>query len=254
MRKIRAFIIDDEISAINVLKGMLTEFCAEELEVVGVATNENDAIIGVSQHRPDVVFLDVDISPITDGIDLISRIPNRNFGVVITTAYEQYAIKAVNKLQPWGYLIKPVSVADLILIVQSACAKIQEKEKNEPSVSNPKDAGIIVSDSKRGNVVIKSHELLYCKSENALAMLHYLAEGKLQKIAVYKTLKELEQALPESFCRIHNNTLVNMSYITRYEIENRMAEVYLPHNIVLDVSVAKLTDFQERFADFVKKG
>ena len=255
MRKIKAFIVDDESSAINVLKGMLTEFCEAELEVVGTASNEKEAIVGISQHRPDLVFLDIEISPLTNGIDLIGRFPERNFGIIITSAYDQYAIKAMNTLQPWGYLVKPVAVSELILLVKNAIKNIEAKERLDTThMTHNKDAGIIVSDAKKGNIAIKAPDLLYCKAENALVFLHYFAEGKLQKIAIYKSLKELELLLPESFFRIHNNTIVNMSYINRYEVFGRTAAIYLPNNLILDVSVSKLSEFQDRFAEFIKRG
>src|SRR5678810_1428497 len=90
---IKAIIIDDEPSAVSVLSLLLKKKCAEDVQVVAT-TNSPAAAKGLIElHKPDLVFLDIEMPGMT-GIDLIRSISNPNFHVVFVTAYDAYAVEA----------------------------------------------------------------------------------------------------------------------------------------------------------------
>ncbi|HAD11955.1 MAG TPA: hypothetical protein DCF33_05900 [Saprospirales bacterium] len=247
MKKISALIIDDEISAIHTLSGMLQEFCPY-IQIVATATTEATALSGINQYQPEIVFLDIEMPPFSNGIEMISRLPERMFQTIITTAYPQYAVKSVNALQPTGYLIKPYSVDQLIDVLKNTINTLGVSKSEKKTVEK---TGFIMSDRKRGHVVIKYADVLYCKAEDACVTIVFLENNKEQKIITYKSLKEIEDDFPDQFLRIHHNTIVNMDKISRYINIGRAGKLYLCTHSTLDISVSKMPQFQARFDAFI---
>ncbi|MBL7807036.1 MAG: response regulator transcription factor [Saprospiraceae bacterium] len=248
MKKFSAMIVDDEISAIHTLTGMLQEYCPY-IEVVGTATTEATALTGINQHQPEIVFLDIEMPPFSNGIDLISKVPERHFQTIITTAYPQYAVQSVNAIQPAGYLIKPYSVDQLVSVLKNT---VNHLNGQKPEKRSTEKTGFIISDRKRGHVVIKYTDVLYCKAEDACVTIVYLENNKEQKIVTYKSLKDIEDDFPDQFLRIHHNTIVNMDKISRYINIGRAGKLYLCTNSTLDISVSKMPQFQSRFDAFIQ--
>ncbi len=257
MNRVKAFIIDDEPAAVRVLNGMLTEFCANQVEVIGHAHSDIEALIWLSNNAVDLVFLDIQLSSVANGLDLMAQIPNRQFDIIVTTAYESYAIEAVNNLEPKGYLTKPINIKRMIALVNKVFVAHNTPPAHQAqTILAPLDlaTGVIVSDPPRGNVVIRLQDLIYLKAEHATVLLFYLQDGKVLRIVNYKTLKEWEQTLPGCFFRIHHNSLANMNFIQRYVTNGRSGTAILSNNIELDISVARYAEFQERFSTFVLTG
>ena len=89
---IKAIIIDDEERARNTLSSLLLEYC-KDVEVVDMLSNVPDGVIAINKHKPDVVFLDIEM-PEYNGFELLSFFTEINFDIVFVTAYSQYAIRA----------------------------------------------------------------------------------------------------------------------------------------------------------------
>ena len=109
MRKIqkvtRAIIIDDEQESRNTISNILNNFC-DNVVVVGQAENVAEGIKIISNEKPDVVFLDIQM-PDGTGFDLLEKIAPVGFHVIFVTAYDQYALKAI-KFSALDYILNPV--------------------------------------------------------------------------------------------------------------------------------------------------
>ncbi|MDG2417416.1 MAG: response regulator [Saprospiraceae bacterium] len=92
MTHIRAIIVDDEPAAISNLKWEIENFC-EDIEVIDSFTSPVEAISGINYLKPDCVFLDIEM-PEKDGFTLLSELKFKKFQLIITTAYENYALQA----------------------------------------------------------------------------------------------------------------------------------------------------------------
>lgn len=243
MKKINALIVDDEIAALNTLRGMLGEYCSE-IKVVAAARSVDEAVLAAAQWKPDLVFLDIEMPPFGSGFDFVSRaLQYGTFGVIFTTAYPKYAIQAINTVQPWAYLVKPYSVADLVEAVEVASNKLLDFEAQ----------GIIIPDSRKGNQVLRIRDILYCEADGTTTDIFLLRSNKIEKVTAYRTLKDLESELPESFfCRTHHSYLVNMQHIERYERTGRNGLIYLPQGACVSISVLKMEYFEERFGVFLQ--
>ena len=248
MNKLKAIIVDDERSAISTLSGMLGKFCPQ-VEVAAESTSVEDALLAIREHEPQVVFLDIELPPFGKGFDLITLMPERNFGVIFTTAYPQYAIQAINNVQPWGYLVKPFRVADLVLAVQTAQEKSASKS-SKPEVNESQ--GILVPDQRKGNIVVPVRQILYCKADGSTTDIFVLQNDKIQKITGSFTLKVMEQQLPPTlFCRTHHSYLVNLAQILRYEKVGRSGIIHMPHDIKVEISVLKMESFETTFRAYL---
>ena len=107
---LQAVIVDDEIKALQSLSWELTNF-SDEINVVASFTDPFEALSYLSHNTPDCLFLDIEM-PTMDGFQFIQKLSNKDFPVVITTAYNQYAIKAL-KNEAIDYLLKPIDTDDL---------------------------------------------------------------------------------------------------------------------------------------------
>ncbi|NLL27503.1 MAG: response regulator [Bacteroidales bacterium] len=209
---VRAIIIDDEESARTTLKALLLRY-VPDVQVVAEAYNVESGVNAIKQHTPDLIFLDIQM-PDGSGFRLLELIPDIDFNVIFTTAYDQYALKAI-KANALDYLLKPIVPEDLKNAV--------EKHKN--NVSSGSNSFIlknllenISNESKKialhtfeGIHVVQMADIIRCQSDDCYTNI-FLNDGK--QVMVSKTLKEIEESLSANmFIRTHKSHLVNMDYI-----------------------------------------
>ncbi len=252
MKRIETLIVDDEESAINTLKGMLNHYFPQ-VDVVAIATTVEDALQKAATHQPMLVFLDVEMPPFGSGFDFLEKCPNKNFGVIFVTAYPKYAIKAINDAQPWGYLVKPYSVHELTLAIQKAEEKV--KELHEMNSLLNEEHSIVIPDSRKGNVVIRTKDIIYCEADGTTTDIFYQKDDKTLKFTASRTLKDIEEQLPHrTFCRSHHSYVVNLTFVDRYERTGRNGVAHFKNGAKAPISVGKMEDFEERFLGFLGTG
>ncbi|NJM25044.1 MAG: response regulator [Bacteroidia bacterium] len=113
---IRAYILDDEERACNILR-VLIEKHVPEISAVAWSTSPEKAIEQVRDFRPSLLFLDIKM-PHWSGFDFLNQLGKWDFDVIFTTAFDQYAIRAI-RFSALDYLLKPIDVAELKQAVQS---------------------------------------------------------------------------------------------------------------------------------------
>ena len=239
--QIRALLVDDEIGAIKTLRNMLGQYCPQ-VQICGAVLSVQEAVTAAAALQPEVVFLDIQMPPFGSGFDFLRQCPDYDFGVIFTTAYPKYAVEAINTVQPWAYLIKPYSVADLKKAVNVAEEKIQAKAR----LGN-RHASLIVQDSRKGSLVIRADKILYCKASGSFSDIYVLSADTIEKIISSRNLGEHEWELPENkFCRTHHSYLVNLAYVERFERTGGNGVVHLsPGGHQAAVSVAKMDEVQQ---------
>lgn len=236
---IKAIIVDDENAAIKSLQWEIENFC-KDISVVDTFTNPIDAISAINYIKPDCVFLDIEM-PEMDGFQLLEKLNYREFDLIITTAYDSYALKAF-KENAVDYLLKPVDTDDLIKSVTKIKAN-----KNKNTLGNElKD---LLNNLPKGNQVskiplpltgktifVKPNDILYCKSEGNYTEIHFNS-GKKELIS--KKIKEIELLINNStFYRVHNSYLVNINYIKEF-VKTDGQYIILENNVSIPVSRAK---------------
>ena len=242
---LEAVIVDDEIKALQSLSWELTNF-SNEINVVASFTDPLEALSYLEKNSPDCLFLDIEM-PTMDGFQFIQKIKNKNFPVVITTAYNQYAIQAL-KNEAIDYLLKPIDTDDLkdtIAKIRKYNSKHYTAEKLEKILLNFNSNSIhkkitINTDGKL--LFLNSDEILYVESDGNYSTI-FLSDGN--KILLTKKLKEVNLLLPEdSFFRIHNSYIINLNKIK--EFLKTDGYVVLESNHKIPVSRQKKSDFLDK--------
>ncbi len=214
-----AVIIDDEDDAIQVLAELLSNFTSFKLKITGTAKKLTDGIQLIKQLNPDIVFLDIDM-PGKNGMEIYNYFSEPNFKIIFVTAYQQYAVEAVNH-DAFGYLLKPVNFLDLQSLLQRAVKQLNKEQKQselEDKLHAFYTANIegknIILDIESGFLVENTRNIEYCYANQAYCVV-VLHTGK--EITVSKPLKALQELLPESqFYRTHKSYLVNIFYIRKF--------------------------------------
>jgi two-component system LytT family response regulator len=212
--KLRTLIVDDEANSREILQNYMAKYCPEVLLVAEAASIE-EAMNCIEENELDLVFLDVEM-PYGNAFDLLDQLPNRTFETVFVTAYNQYAMDALNNHAAY-YLMKPINIDELIKAVNYVFEIRQKEEALQDRILQPKlnkAEGKITLPQQDGFQVLNISDILYCKADDNYTEI-YLEK---QKILVSKTLKYFEDALLGfPFARIHKSYLVNVNTIVKYK-------------------------------------
>lgn len=239
---LEAVLVDDEEKALQSLKWELTHF-SDDITVVASFTDPHEALDYLNKNQPDCLFLDIEM-PTMDGFQFIQRLQNRELAVVITTAYNQYAIKAL-KNEAVDYLLKPIDSDDL----KATIGKI--RKHNRRNLTAEKLEHILLRHNARSSqrkitintdgklLFLDNEDILFAESDGNYSTI-YLSDG--QKIVLTKKLKEVGELLPSgSFFRIHNSYIINLNKIK--EFLKTDGYVILKSNHKIPVSRQKKSDF-----------
>ncbi len=248
MQIIRAILIDDEQSSLQNLQQKLIEFCPN-VQIIATATKPEDAILLIEQHKPDVIFLDIEM-PRMNGFRMIDEISECNFEIIFTTAYNHYAVEAI-RISAFDYLMKPIAINDLQKAVERLTKQQQQNTNDKLSVlknafTNAKNQEEkIAIPTSDGLEFISIHTIVRIESSSNYCKI-YFQNGK--SILVTKLLKDFEDMLlPYRFYRIHNSHLINLQYIEKY-IKGDGGQVRLTNGNVIDVSRRKKEEFLKLIA------
>lgn len=192
---IKAILIDDEKSAIQSLAWEIENFC-EDVEIVDSFTDPLEAISAINYLKPDCVFLDIEM-PEMDGFQLLNSLKYRDFDLIITTAYDNYAIKAFRE-SAIDYLLKPIDSDDL----KQAVAKIK-KNKGQNNLGNELKKVLKDIMPKQGydkiglplvgkTSFVAPDDICYCKSDGNYCEI-FFADGKKEMLT--KKIKEIEEII-----------------------------------------------------------
>jgi len=235
---IKAVIIDDEQLAIESLQWEIENF-SNDVKIIETFTNPKEAISGINYLKPDLVFLDIEM-PEIDGFQLLQMIDYHQFDLIITTAYNQYAIQAF-KANAIDYLLKPIDPDDLI----QAIDKVRQRQSNNTSTKNietvlnklvhnnfSQDRKIPLSLNSRF-VLVDPNEILYCKSDGSYTTV--FMKNK-EDFLVSKSIKHIQELLPpQNFLRIHKSYIVNLKEVKEV-LKQGSGEVVLSNDKIIPIS------------------
>jgi len=245
---ITAFIVDDDVKNIRILKGLLEEFCPQ-VKVIGEAEGIDEGVALIQSVKPALVFLDIEM-PYGNGFELLDRLMPVDFEVIFITAFDNYAIKAF-KYYALDYLLKPVNIKELLIAVDKVNREIKAKDslklqqfldKLRPEWTEKQKIAIPGID---GLTFVDIKEVVRMESIGNYTQI-FLLNNK--KITTSKSLKEFEEMLPESvFFRVHTSHLVNLNYIKRY-YKGRGGYIVMDDETRIEVATRRKDSFLSRFS------
>jgi two-component system, LytTR family, response regulator len=233
---IKALIIEDEVIGQNLIKRLLETHFANELTVCGIADSVNKSLKTISDSQPDLVFLDVQIKG-GSGFDVLSELKTWNFEVIFTTAYNNYAIKAI-KTEALDYLLKPINTNEFLSAVGKAITKITEKKQAQVLEDTPQKDKFLLTNYNETEFIDYS-DILFFEANGNYTYCH-LVSGKK---TISKSIGEIEKQLnEEKFMRTHHSFIVNLSKIEKFN-KGRSGVLFLYGGAAIPVSQRKMKDF-----------
>lgn len=216
----KAIIIDDENRTRDLIAKMINSF-GLNIEAIPAGENVQSGIEAIEQHKPDLVFLDIQM-PDGTGFDVLRAVKYKNFDVIFITAHEEFAIKAI-KFSALDYILKPVDTVELKAAVERALVTIEHRKEEDQfdALQNnilPHQKRRLVLKTQESVHVVDLEQIIRCEADRNYTSF-YLTEGK--KILVSKTLKEYETLLTGyNFLRVQQSHLVNLDFVERYDKGN----------------------------------
>jgi len=248
MKKYTALIVDDEKVAREILSSYLQKYCTQ-IDIIGEAESIIVAKELITKKKPDILFLDIEM-PFGNAFDLLEELSNVDFEIIFITAFNEYALQALN-MSAVHYLLKPIDIDDLVIATEKAITTIDGKSQ----ISNAK---ILIENLKNiepnnrkvvlpelnGFSVRKVKEVLYCAAQENFTQFHFTDKTTA---LICRKLKHYEKLLtPIGFCRIHRSTLVNLEYVKKY-VKGRGGQVILENGTTLDVSESRKAELVQAF-------
>jgi two-component system LytT family response regulator len=212
--RIGAVIVDDEELARHLLREYLAS--SREIDILAECANGFEAVKAISERKPDLVFLDVQM-PKLDGFEVLELI-DRDVAVIFVTAFDQYAMKAFDA-HAVDYLLKPFSQERFDKALERARQRLGEKLPPAPELARaarpPQQhlERIVVKDGARVHI-IPVDKLDYAEAQDDYVALHSQGKSFLKQ----QTISSLETALdPQLFVRIHRSIIVNLERVAKIE-------------------------------------
>ncbi|MCA0431477.1 MAG: LytTR family DNA-binding domain-containing protein [Bacteroidetes bacterium] len=239
MQKYRAIIIDDEEDSRSNTKNMLQNYCTE-IEVIAEAANGPEGKQKIMEHKPHVVFLDINM-PGMNGFQMLEGIYERDFCVIFLTAYSEHGITAV-KAGATDYLLKPLMLSELQGAIRKVVQHYESKGNASHNAKTDGDKNLVLINHSKGFTLVDFKDIIWLEASDNYTNLFLNGQ---KKIVASKTLKEFETILPDSeFFRIHRSALINVNYVKEYS-NNEGGEVILSDGTHVQVSKARHQDFAE---------
>lgn len=256
MTTLKAIIVDDEEFARSSLFFLLQQNCPQ-VEITGIARSVAEAKDILAHHPIDLIFLDIAM-PGGNGFELIPDAQKHNAAVIFTTAYDQYALKAI-KANALDYLLKPIDIDELKIAVDKVFQHIKRiKGQNEhderinnlaSSLSSRSEIRKLTLPYGQGFKMIDIDDIIYIEADSNYSIVHL---NNHDKITVSKVLREFEELLPgDQFVRIHKSSIINLNHLKEYNSKHGL-QVFLKNGESINISRRRASDFFEKIKLFTK--
>ncbi len=242
----KTLIIDDEKGCRDSLESLLKAF--PEINIVGRASSIKEAETLINETQPQLLFLDIEM-PGGNGFDLLEKFNSIFFDIIFTTAYDQYAIKAI-KYSALDYLLKPIDPTEL----RNAISRFSSKKHDQNLLNNQFKTLLsnISEESSHQKIAIPDGEgINFVKIKN---IIRFQSEGSYtymfttehpKPVLISKPMGEYQDMLiNEDFVRIHRSHLINLHHVTKY-VKSDGGYAVMSDGTKVEVARRKKTEFTD---------
>jgi two-component system, LytTR family, response regulator len=249
---IKAVHIEDEPRNIELLKELVSEHCSD-VKLIGHAKNVADALELIKETKPQLLYLDIELSKSTS-FELLEKLKQENlaFHVVFITAFNEYAAKAF-RYNAVDYLLKPISISELQEATARAVDRINKSLGNDNIFEMLKELknhtaiqkiGLPVPD---GVVFVNPDDIIRCEAKGSYTVV-YLTGKK--NITCARPLKEMEEHLvTQNFVRVHNSWIINTRYLKKY-YRGKNSYMEMEDGSTVTISIRKKSGILSFLKDF----
>jgi len=238
----KLIVIEDEFRTRNAIISIVEKNC-KEITIEGWADNVNEAISLITDSKPDLVLMDIQL---TDGnaFDILKSFDDVDFGIIFLTAYENYALQAI-KFSAFDYLLKPFTEEDLIKTI-TRFKKKNQKGSLDVLLNNINSGGEkkIILKTNEDIFIVSVNEIIRCEADSSYT--HFFLENGTH-ITVSGTLKKYDDYLKHfNFIRVHHSHIVNLNFITKFS-KLKGGSLELKNGDIIPVSKRKKDDMLKLF-------
>ncbi|MCB9235831.1 MAG: response regulator transcription factor [Bacteroidia bacterium] len=253
-KTIQALVIDDEYRARKTLTHMLTTWF-DDVQVVAEAETVEEGVNLITQHQPDLVFLDIHM-PTGSGFSLFQNYVLPPFEVIFVTADKEHAIQAMRH-NALDYLLKPIDPEELEKAIERFRTRVRTAEKPMESTSRiesppkmvetraPASFDKMVLPTREGFILINLENILHCEASGNYTIFH-LTDGR--QIVATRNLKVFDQQFAEHhFHRVHHKDLVNLAHVVK--VNSKEGFLTLTNGKTVEISARKKAGLIKRLRD-----
>lgn len=236
---IKTLIVEDNRKSAELLSSYISNLFTD-MQVVGIASNVDDAVDLIYKEKPSIVFLDINLQQ-EIGFDVLKRTNAEEYEVIVTTAFSEYSLQAI-KASAVDYILKPYDVEELKNAVKKAKNQLDLKrtQKGIQDIGTLDDR-IFVS-TLEGLIFLMIDDIV-CVSADTSYSEFYIKDGK--KVVSSKGLSNYEEILkPHLFLRVHKSYLVNLRHIVKYQ-RGRGGYLCLSNGMTVKVGESKKDELQK---------
>ena len=231
----KALLIDDMPPARAALRADLADYCPE-IRLLGEADGVVSGAKAVREHRPELLFLDIQLGDGT-GFDLLEILPAPLPKVIFTTASDEFALRAF-RYAAVDYLLKPIDPDELKAAVQKAMARKAPEDFSHliDNIRRPEAPRRLALHTQDTIEIVPVENIIRLEAGGNYTQF-YFANGK--KLLVTRTLKEFDQMLQDhQFLRVHQSHLVNPAFLKSF-VKTDGGYLVLTEGTKVPVSVRK---------------
>jgi len=246
---IRTVVIEDEKYSRSTLLQMLYEHCPQ-ICIVAEGDSVKTGLAAISEQKPQIVFLDIELQS-ESSFEILERLPEIDFELIFTTAFDHYALKAI-KFCAIDYLLKPIDLNELLIAVSKAEKRLNREYLNKNLEillgnlkSGSQNSHRIALPTLEGLLFVRVSDIIYCESDGPYTRF-FLKHA--DKIITSKNLKEYEELLHEyNFFRIHKSYLVNLQEVQKY-VRGDGGQLIMSNGAALTVAKQRKENFLQIYS------
>jgi len=264
-KKIRSVIIEDEMYDRKLIEKILTTNYSDYIEVVDTADSIENAIKSIKKHRPDLLFLDIELNGDRLGAYKLLEQIGHNFKIVFVTAKSSQddLLKAI-KLSCIDYLIKPTRISDFESPIKKVFEEINEIETSYNHSYNHKidlfKHNIAVQNLQEAKISLQVgftflptavKNIIRCEADGNYTKFVLKENAKHNTSLVNGNLKSFEDRLSGSgFCRVSKSDLINLSHINSFSRGNNSWELVMSDGKTIYISALRRQSFLMEYNSF----
>jgi two-component system LytT family response regulator len=234
-RLVRAYIVDDNVSAIELLRRLLADY---SVEIIGAQTDTQKAMDEIIEMEPDLLFLDVEM-PGMSGLDFCSEV--RKFvkpemKVIFYTGYDKYLLEALRQ-QAFDYMLKPATKSELAKIM----TRFYEDKLNSIQSAALQQTGepplVMIVNAVNEHTALRFSDIAFFRFQSDRKQWEVIqADGTCSQLR-HKTTADVITNYSKDFVQIHKRYIVNVQKI--HKIQDNLCLLRPPLDRITELHISK---------------